>query len=389
MDTFKSIVVKYLNKAPTAKKILIRVILAKGGFNRLKWIFYQFYFFLSSIQFFLNKSHVVMRKSSAVKSIIFLLPKYIAGRNYFETSEEIVLCFKELYPDIPVECVYFDENEFINDKEACLKHIITANPSHFVYLYGPNPKFELNRYQLQNFLRQLKGYKIIIATDSIRMSHSYFLKKISNDVEMIVGLDAPLRFGSKKSKLIGVLPSMISQHTFEKFIQPNLSIPRDIDVLIAGSKYRKRLVINDFLQKNGLKVEMLGGDYGKKRLSYDEYFLISCRAKIRVLSLFTSDELEIHLKAQIAEVVATASLLFVNSPHLVSIYFDERKEFISYASLEDLLEKVKWYLGHDKERVKVSMAAHRRWIEDYSGGKFWQNIFSKADDADIHQECEF
>lgn len=32
---------------------------------------------------------------------------------------------------------------------------------------------------------------------------------------------------------------------------------------------------------------------------------------------------------------------------------------------------------NDEERVKVSMAAHHRWIENYSGGKFWQNILSQ------------
>lgn len=379
MYIFRSIIKKWLNRVPTVKKILIWIIfISTGLFNRLRWIFYLFYFFLLNTQFFSSKSHGIMKKSPAVKSIIFLLPKYFIGENLTETSEEIVLCFKELYPDILVECIYFDENEFVNDRESCIKHIIVVNPSHFVYLYGPNLKYSLTRDQLQAFLRQIDGYKIIMATDSIRMSHSYFLNKIKNDVDMIVGLDAPLRFGSRNSKLIGPVLTPISRHTFERLIKPNLSIYRDIDILIMGSKYRKRLGIADFLRQNGLKVTILGGEYGKDRMSYDKYCLISCRSKIRIVSLFTDDELHVHSKGHIAEAAATASLLFVDSLYPTSIYFDEGKEFISFTSLPELLEKIRWYLSNDEERVKVSMAAHHRWIENYSGGKFWQNILGQS-----------
>ena len=169
---------------------------------------------------------------------------------------------------------------------------------------------------------------------------------------------------------------LISQYTFERLIQPHLSIPRDIDILIAGSQYRKRLAIADFLQQNGLKVTMLGGRYVKDRMPFDKYSLISCRAKIRIVSLYTNDELHVHLKGHIAEAVATASLLFVDSAYLPSVYFDEGKEFISFTSLDELLEKIKWYLNNDEERLKVSMAAHHRWIKDYSGSKLWKNILS-------------
>ncbi len=379
MHIRRSIIKKCLNKVPTVKKILIRILLAGGAYSRLRWIYYHIYFFLINAQFLLGKSDGIMKKNLVVKNVIFLLPKYITEEDLSELSEELVLCFKELYPDILVECIYFDEKEFINNQESYLKHIIAVNPSLFVYLYVATKfAFSLTCNQWRAFLRQLDSYKMIISADSIRLPCSYFLNKMKNDVDMIVGLDAPLRFASRKSKLVSVLPSVISQHTFERLIQPNLSISRDIDILIAGSQYRKRLAIADFLQQNGLKVTMLGGKYGNDRMSYDKYSLISCRAKIRIVSLFTNDELHVHLKGHIAEAVATTSLLFVDSPYPTSIYFDEGKEFISFTSLEELLKKIKRYLNNDEERLKVSMAAHHRWIENYSGSKLWKNILSQS-----------
>lgn len=379
MPTFNPEVKKVLNKVPIVKNMIIQTFFIwRGLFKWSKWSLYQFYFFLVNTRSSLIKSHGSIRKNPAVKSVIFLMPKYFMPETLCGTTEELILCFKELCPDVLVECIYFDEEKFINNKESYLKHIIEVHPSHFVYLYGPNLKFSLKFDQLQVFLRRLDSYKIILSTDSIRLGHSYFLNKVKNNVDMIVGLDASLRFSSKNSKLIGPMPGVISRQTFERLIKPSLPVSRDIDILIAGGQYYNRLAIADFLQQNGLKVTWLGGKHGKDRISDDEYFSISSRAKIRLISLFTDDDLHIHMKAHVSEAAAAASLLFVNSSYPVSLYFEEGKEFISFASLEELLEKVKWYLSHDEDRIKISMAAHRRWIKNYSGGKFWQNILSQA-----------
>lgn len=377
MPTFRSLIVKALNRVPIVKAIIIWIVFESGGFKRLVWLYYQSYFFLVNILFSLSKTHGCLKNPPLLRSAIFFLPKYISGEDLYETSEEMVLCFKELYPGISVEYIYYDESEFINNKESSIRHLIAANPSHFIYFYTNNP-FSLPCRELKAFLRQLSSYKIIIASDSIRLPHAYFLNKMKNDVDMIVGLDAPIRFGSRKSKLIGVLPSVISQHTFERLIKPNLSIPRDIDILIIGEERKKRVDIANYLRNNGLEVLLVGGQYGPKRIPYDKYYLMACRSKIKIITLFTDDELHIHLKGHIAEAAAAASLIFVDAPKFVSPYFEENKEFISFASLEELLEKVKWYLSHDEERVKVSMAAHHRWLEQYSGGKFWINIFSSC-----------
>ena len=378
MNRLNLFVKKWLNKAPTIKRMLVRIIFVNGEYTRLTWIYYNIYFFLINVQFSLSRSRGSIKKNPIIKSAIFLLPKYMGGKDLCVTSEGIVLCFKELHPDIPVECVYFDTDEFIRNKESCLRHIVAVKASHFIYLYGPNQDFSLTWPQLKALLLQIDSYKIIIATDSITLPHSYFLNKLKNDVDMIATLDAPLRFSSRRSRLIGPLVTpLISQRAFERFIRPNLSIPKDIDILIAGSQYRKRLAIADFLRQNGLKITLLGGKSGNDRMSYDQYLSISCRAKIRIITQFTHNELHIHLKGHVPEAAATQALMFLDSPYPASVYFDEGKEFISFASKKELLEKIIWYLSHDEERVKIAAAAHKRWIENYSGNKFWENILGR------------
>lgn len=374
MATLKAQIRGYLNKTPALKKILSRIIFVRGGYNRLSWAYYHIYFFFVNAQFSFGKPRDTIKKNPIVKSAVFLLPKYFTGETICEAMEEFVLSFKELHPDILVERIYLDEGEFINNKESYIKRIIAVNPSHFIYLYGPNPDFYLATRQLITLLRKIDGYKIIMATDSISLPCSYFLSKIKKYADMIVGIDAPLRFKSRSVKLIGPSMTAISRYSFDRFIKPNLSIPKDVDILIAGSQYRKRLAIAEFLQENRIKVTMLGGKYGNDRIPYDKYYLTSCRAKIRVVSLFTHDELHVHLKGHIAEAAAAASLLFVDSPYPASVFFEEGKEFISFASLEDLLKKIKWYLNNEEERVKISNAAHNRWVENYSGGKIWESI---------------
>ena len=192
---------------------------------------------------------------------------------------------------------------------------------------------------------------------------------------MIIGMDAPLKFNSRKSILRGPLVSMISTHTFETVISPNLSNIKDIDVLIAGANYPIRNEIINYLKANGVLVNPNNTGLFYEKKSYNQYLILSCRTKIRIVTLSTFDGSDLHMKGQIAEALSTAALLFVDSSYLISNYFKEGEEFICFASMNDLLEKVRWYLNNDEERLNISMAGHKRWVENYSGFKSLKILF--------------
>jgi hypothetical protein len=386
---------KLLNKFPVVKEIIISIILLPITQSFLSLLFnwhhehrspflnlyYKLFFYVEELRLSSEEPSRITKKGSTVKCAVFLFPKYVSPeRNLFETGEELIRSFTELHADILVEAIFYDEDEFVNDRESALERIISLNPSHFFYLYGPNVSFSLNAAQLRVLLEQLDSYKIAISTDSIRLSHSYFLNKMRNSFDMLIGMDASMRFNTGSAVKVGPTTGCISQRTFEKVIQPYLLVRRDIDVLMLGSLYADRLTAARFLRQNGINVTALGGKYGKDRFSFDEYFRISCRAKIRVVTSFTEDKGKqwdrrmTQMKGHITQTIASASLLLVDSTYPTSEFFDEGKEFVSYSSLDELLDKIKWYLSNDNERVKVAMAAHERWAKNYLGSNFWKHI---------------
>ena len=144
-------------------------------------------------------------------------------------------------------------------------------------------------------------------------------------------------------------------------IQPNLS-PWTFTLPYLGGGGNKNVCVDN-----------TGLFYEKK--SYNQYLILSCRTKIRIVTLSTFDGSDLHMKGQIAEALSTAALLFVDSSYLISNYFKEGVEFICFASMNDLLEKVRWYLNNDEERLNISMAGHKRWVENYSGFKSLKILF--------------
>ncbi len=305
-------------------------------------------------------------------------------QNIFETSEELIQSFKELYPEIPVEAIFYDGFEFLNNRSFEFQRISSTNPSHFVFLYGPNPPFTPKSAQIRSLMHKIDSYKIAILTDSIRLSHSYFLSKIRKSFDAVIGIDAAIQFGTGNTIAVGPMTSCISNRTFETLIRPNLSVKRDIDVLILGTLYQERLDVVEFLRRHGLKITTMGGEYGDARLSFGEYLNISCRAKIRISTSFTEKKIlqtsssMSQMKGHITEAIASASLLLLDSTYPAGKFFEEGKEFVTYSSLEDLLYKVRWYLEHDDERSTIALRAHERWLKNYSGGNFWKIAFGET-----------
>jgi spore maturation protein CgeB len=53
-------------------------------------------------------------------------------------------------------------------------------------------------------------------------------------------------------------------------------------------------------------------------------------------------------------------------------FFRVGKEIEGYASVEELAEKVRWYLDHEEERRRMALAGYRRALKDYRAAVLMQ-----------------
>lgn len=315
--------------------------------------------------------------------ISLLFPKFMFGNEVFETGDEIIQSLRETHISASFQIIFYDTDKFISNKNYYLEEIINYNPSLFVYLYGPNPDLALSFELLKGVTIRVPGRKVAFFTDSLRLSHSYVMDKLKDSFDAFVCLDAGVQFETYPAHNVGPTPACISQRTFDSLIQPRLAQRRDIDVLVMGTMYKERKLVVEFLREHGINVIAPGGDYGNKRLTAEQYWEISCRAKIRVVTSFTEDRSRQidpdapQMKAHITETIASAALLIVDSPHPTSTFFSEGSEFMSYNSFDDLLMIIQRYLNDDEQRQAMVELAHGRFLNQYIGRNFWQNVVER------------
>ena len=56
-------------------------------------------------------------------------------------------------------------------------------------------------------------------------------------------------------------------------------------------------------------------------------------------------------------------------------YFIPNEDFVYYESEEDLVDKVNYYLSHEKERIEIAHNGHEKAKKNHSFERFFEDIF--------------
>ena len=73
-----------------------------------------------------------------------------------------------------------------------------------------------------------------------------------------------------------------------------------------------------------------------------------------------------------------------DNPDLQLVY-EVGKEIVTYQTIEECVEKVRYYLRHDKEREAIAMAGHKRATLEHSWRKRFGVIF---DLLELDKPCD-
>lgn len=154
------------------------------------------------------------------------------------------------------------------------------------------------------------------------------------------------------------------------FYNPN--IERDIDVVFSGSYglgRSERQEVLQYLLDNGVKL-VVGGSEGRDHFATEEYAMRYKRAKIAI-SFSKAHGINVVNARPFEALACGAMLIEQDSPELCKL-FEENKEFVMWKTKVDLLEKIRYYLSHEKERYTIARSGQSRIEQDYSAKKFWK-----------------
>ncbi len=97
-----------------------------------------------------------------------------------------------------------------------------------------------------------------------------------------------------------------------------------------------------------------------------------CQSQI-VFNVSIKDDLNMR----IFEVLATKSLLLTNWIPTLGELFEDGKHLVTYKTLDEMVEKAKYYLAHEKEREKIAQAGYDEFIEKHTYAHRIQTVLKK------------
>lgn len=106
---------------------------------------------------------------------------------------------------------------------------------------------------------------------------------------------------------------------------------------------------------------------------YSEMPYVFANSKINLNITLRSIQSGIPLRGM--DIMGAGGFLLTNFQADFLDYFVPGEDFVYYESEEDLIEKVEYYLSHEKERAEIAHNGHERVKKNHSFEKFFEDIF--------------
>jgi len=157
------------------------------------------------------------------------------------------------------------------------------------------------------------------------------------------------------------------------YYDPNTQ--RDVDICFTGTmtNHPDRLAGISALRLNGIDVYQTGGQR-EYRLPTDEYAHTYMRSKI-ALNFCYHPNLATQLKGRVFEITLCGAMLLESENSETAKWFEPMVEYVPFSDEKDLVEKVKYYLTHESERMDIAAKGHQKAKEMYTAERFWKTVF--------------
>lgn len=156
--------------------------------------------------------------------------------------------------------------------------------------------------------------------------------------------------------------------------------PRDIDVVFIGFPYRNKLPAFAKAKKAlGHRLVMYGFD-----VRYNVYFNLKYRwpgwvkAPLKpgraFIDLYQRAKIgfNVHNRGEFTvgsfrlfELPANGVMQVSDGGQHLSAFFEEGREIVGYRDLDDMIDKIRYYLAHDDERLEIARSGFRRVMRDH------------------------
>jgi len=200
---------------------------------------------------------------------------------------------------------------------------------------------------------------------------------------------------------IGYKNVIKTQWACNHFLYKPLNLEKIYDLTFIGQPHGKRKKIIKKIKKAGLKINCWGKGWPRGRISQEEMIKIFSQSKINLnfsnssirpplkaiggiflgrhwisnLRSFINRRRRKQIKGRNFEIPGCKGFLITDSADNLEDYYQDGKEIVIYKDVDDLIDKIKYYLTCPEERERIAEAGYQRTLKDHTYEKRFQKIF--------------
>lgn len=220
----------------------------------------------------------------------------------------------------------------------------------------------------------------------------------------------------EKYRKIGYQNVIHTQWACNHFLYKPLPLPKIYDVTFVGAPHGNRKAIVSKIKKAGINIQCWGSGWENGRVSQEEMIRIFSQSKInlnftkssgvfwkefgliflrrnpdRSIKLRHPKEWFDHIKALPAslwsrqikgrnfEIPGCGGFLLTEYADNLKDYYEIGKEIVCFEGVEDLIEKIKYYLIREQEREAIAKAGYERTLREHTYEQRFNKIFRAID----------
>lgn len=309
-------------------------------------------------------------------SWIFDCPQRMLLSKTLINNINYIFCFDRKYTDYLQQlgarhCIHYplaaDANrleEIYQNENLSIKKKYKCNVSYLGNLYNDKN----NRITDARFSDYVKGYINGIAEAQLRIYGYNFLTEILPDdvIEEIIKKCelqlSDLYYEDSKQWVSDTIGRDISARE-RVLVLETLGKIMDIN-LYSGSKLPKVL--------QGLRIKEKGFANYETEMPY-----VFHNSKININ--ITSKTIQSGIPLRVFDILSCGGFCITNYQPEIAEYFIDGEELVMYTSMEDLIEKVEYYLNHEEEREQIAQNGYKKLKEKFDLSNAVEEMFSMID----------
>jgi spore maturation protein CgeB len=181
-----------------------------------------------------------------------------------------------------------------------------------------------------------------------------------------------------KYKAIGYSNALLTQFACNIQKYAKLELPKKYEVSFVGQSHGERAGMINQLTAEGIPVACWGSNWPNGRLSQEEMIRVFNQSKINLnfcaASVEINNQAVYQMKARIFEIPGCGAFLLTDHAPGLESYYTIGQEIECFSDVQDLVDKVKYYLTHDREREHIALHGYIRTNTQHTFEKRFEHL---------------